>query len=329
MLANGISVVVCCFNSESVLPDTLQHLKLQTTSDDLEWEVVIVDNASTDTTTKIASEFASSFGNTDRLRIVAEPTPGLSNARKAGVFAAKYQYLIFCDDDNHLCPSYVESAYNFLKQNNDVNVVGGTGTAVSAIDLPHWFASFQSAYACGPQASEPGPIGNRYLYGAGMAIRTEYLRDAYASGFEHQLSDRSGQQLSSGGDGEIQEWLSILSPGERYFLPSLTFDHRISEARLSLTYLEQLYVGFGQMLPILQIYRRVKEGYRSAFYLWIRAWVSALAIYVLHLGASKSNDHRQLARKRHRETIRWLFTNRKNFFETVYHICSMHDRTAE
>ncbi|MGB7326124.1 MAG: glycosyltransferase [Rubripirellula sp.] len=329
MLADGISVVVCCFNSESVLAETLQHLKLQTVPDGLQWEVVLVDNASTDKTTNIAREFSSRFGSVDRLRIVEEPNPGLSNARKAGVFAAKYQCLIFCDDDNHLCPTYVDSAYTFLKQNIHVNAVGGTGTAVTEIDLPDWFASFQSAYACGPQAAQPGPIGNGYLYGAGLAVKTAHLRDVYESGFEHQLSDRSGQQLSSGGDGEIQEWLSIRSPGQRYFLPSLTFDHRIPQERLSIQYVEQLYVGFGRMLPILQIYRRVREGYRNPVFLWIRAWSSALILYALHSFTSKSPDHRRLVSRRHQETIRWLASNRKTFFESARHILVMHDQTEQ
>jgi GT2 family glycosyltransferase len=44
----GVSVVVCCHNSASRLPTTLHHLAAQEVPRDLGWEVIVVDNASTD-----------------------------------------------------------------------------------------------------------------------------------------------------------------------------------------------------------------------------------------------------------------------------------------
>jgi len=50
----GISVVIACHNSSKRLPQTLEHVKQQNVPEHVQWEVIIVDNASTDNTAQIA-----------------------------------------------------------------------------------------------------------------------------------------------------------------------------------------------------------------------------------------------------------------------------------
>jgi cellulose synthase/poly-beta-1,6-N-acetylglucosamine synthase-like glycosyltransferase len=50
----GVSVVICCYNSSQRLPQTLGHLLAQECEVDLPWEVIVVDNASTDGTAEVA-----------------------------------------------------------------------------------------------------------------------------------------------------------------------------------------------------------------------------------------------------------------------------------
>jgi len=109
----------------------------------------------------------------------------------------------------------------------------------------------------GPQANESGPISS-YPYGAGVVLRTAILRKAYGLGFKSLLSDRKGNTLSSGGDGEIAEWLAILDTGNWYYNSELQFFHFIETPRLNKTYLYRLSNGFGQMTPILRIYQRFR-----------------------------------------------------------------------
>jgi len=54
---DGISVVICCYNSASRLPATLQHIAEQSLDSEILWEIIIVDNASTDNTAEIASTY--------------------------------------------------------------------------------------------------------------------------------------------------------------------------------------------------------------------------------------------------------------------------------
>ena len=104
MLNDGISIIICCYNSEWIIARCLDALKQQRFSTPLEWEIIVVDNACTDETTTIVGRYLKELP----LRIVFEPEPGLLNARKRGISVAKYQYSIFCDDDNILCPNYTQ-----------------------------------------------------------------------------------------------------------------------------------------------------------------------------------------------------------------------------
>jgi len=79
----GVSIVICCHNSARLLPKTLSHLKRQRVPDGLSWEVVIVDNASTDDTGRIARGCWAEGGPVC-LRVIREPRLGLSYARERG-----------------------------------------------------------------------------------------------------------------------------------------------------------------------------------------------------------------------------------------------------
>jgi len=53
----GVSVIICCYNSVKRLPVTLAHLKSQVVFGQIPWEVIVIDNASTDRTAEVAKNY--------------------------------------------------------------------------------------------------------------------------------------------------------------------------------------------------------------------------------------------------------------------------------
>src|SRR5436190_1838589 len=98
----GVSVIICCYNSEHRIDKTLNHLQAQIISSSLQWEIILVDNASNDSTVKKADELWNKNAVTE-MNIISEPKPGLKNARLAGINKSKYEYISFIDDDNWVC----------------------------------------------------------------------------------------------------------------------------------------------------------------------------------------------------------------------------------
>jgi glycosyltransferase involved in cell wall biosynthesis len=113
----GISVIICCYNSSLRLPKTLEYLSNQATGNLFPWEIILVDNNSSDNTSVIATNFWASLDIDVPLIIVEESKPGLIYARNTGINKANYDFLIFCDDDNWLNKNYLCNVYKILNNN--------------------------------------------------------------------------------------------------------------------------------------------------------------------------------------------------------------------
>ncbi|MEZ4691514.1 MAG: glycosyltransferase [Ignavibacteria bacterium] len=65
--------------------------------------------------------------------------PGWSIARQKGFDTAKYEYIVFCDDDNLLKDDFVRTVYELMSENEDTGVLGGQGKSWSFIMPSKWF----------------------------------------------------------------------------------------------------------------------------------------------------------------------------------------------
>ena len=101
-MASGVSVLICSYNGASRLSKTLEHLALQKVSADILWEIILIDNASTDNTSQIAEEEWHKYSSKTNLRILQEPNAGKNNALDTGINNAIYDLILICDDDNWL-----------------------------------------------------------------------------------------------------------------------------------------------------------------------------------------------------------------------------------
>lgn len=200
-MRSGISVIICCFNGSRRLPQTLRHLANQQTEGNLPWEVILVDNASTDNSAEVAEVLWQELGTGVPLKVVYQPIPGLTAARQAGFAEAKYEYLLLCDDDNWLNPNYLRLAYRRMQEQPEIAVLGGKGELVFEEEPPIWMQAY-CVYANGAQAPIGGPARNNRVYGAGCVIRREALQKLMDADFQPILTDRQGLSLASGGDYE-------------------------------------------------------------------------------------------------------------------------------
>lgn len=270
-MEEGVSVVICCYNSASRLPQTLKHLSVQKTGS-LPWEIVLVNNGSTDNTEPVACSLWQEFGCRDiPLKIVNEPRPGLSFARATGTSSSTYDVLIFCDDDNWLEPDYVTEAHTFMFEHPEVGALGGTGLPVSDVALPAWFAKYKYCFACYRQAECDGQLtsATASLYGAGLVIRRQALEKLALKKFEPILSDRTGATLTSGGDTELSFALRLMGY-TLWFSEKLNFSHYLPPSRLTEQYLQRLNKSLSYCSGRLIIYKYVLSEKRVTRSVWLK-----------------------------------------------------------
>lgn len=273
---NGVSVILCCHNSARRLPETLRHLSRQVVSGGINWEVLVVDNASTDDTAETAVKAWPTEAKVP-LRVVVEPKAGLSHARERGVEDSRYEYLLFCDDDNWLAPSYVEKAIEIMNANPGVALAGGWGTPVCEIPPPRWFHDFAGPYGTGPQGDQAGVVSPLMtFYGAGAIVRKTDYRQLLKSGFRFFLSGRKGKKLTTGEDRELGYAFS-LNGKKLYYDPELKFQHFIPKERATFGYYRRMMTNCVPAGLVLQSYQlkilsRIdkRAGWKNS-YPWILA----------------------------------------------------------
>lgn len=111
-----ISVIIPAYNEEKYIADCLRSIVSQRSS--VGFEVIVVDNNSTDNTEKIARQFA--------VRVVRQLRQGRAFARQAGVSAAKGVLLVFTEADCQAPVDWVERIYQYAKHHSEI--VGITGS---------------------------------------------------------------------------------------------------------------------------------------------------------------------------------------------------------
>lgn len=241
----GVSVVICCYNSALRLPETLKHLLAQDAPADLPWEVIVVDNASTDDTAQVARSFWPDDAPV-LLRVVSEPEPGLKHARRRGFQEARYELVSFVDDDNWLESNWVKLVAEIMVEHPEVGACSGRTQAVTEIEAPAWFAEYASGYVIGEQGDKIGDVtwSRGHLWGAGLTVRKSAWFDLCSLDFSTHLSGRKAKNLSSGEDYELCYALR-LAGWRLWYSDKLILRHFISAERLTLDYLSRLKTGFG------------------------------------------------------------------------------------
>ena len=114
MHKNGISLVIFCYNSENRIQETLVRIVNQKFTKGIEWEVIVIDNNSTDKTLEVTERVWKSLDCKVSFQIVTEKKQGTSYARLKGIQSANYDIVAFVDDDNRLFENWVEQAFHFM-----------------------------------------------------------------------------------------------------------------------------------------------------------------------------------------------------------------------
>ena len=317
----GVSVVICTHNAGTRLRPTLEHLRQQSV-DAIPWEVILVDNASTDDTARAALEYWPSEPPCP-LRVVREPQLGLSHARDRGIAESSYEFVLFVDDDNWLAPGYVQAVYDLLAGHPDLGACGGYARPVTETDPPAWFSTVHSAYAVGGQAPSEGDVasGQGFLWGAGMGLRKTAYESLRSAGFRSLVMDRQGNALSSGGDVELS-YVMRLGGWRLWYDPKLILDHAQAPGRLDWNYLRRLMFANGLGGPVLDLYKLHFDDcprHNKMIGAWWLGRTAIAAINVVRAGSlwlwSGRDGRKQLQLAYRRGLLRGLIQQRRRYRE--------------
>ncbi len=247
-----LSIIISTYNRAQSLLRTLNSLAEQS-ADPTKWECVVVNNASTDNTEEVCSQFIAAHP-TMNIRLVVEPEQGLSHARNCGVRASKGTYLVFIDDDETVSPDFVD-AYIELFTTHSAFAAAGAVVPCYEGGRPKWMSKYPEKMIANPIdlgdsirtiPSEITPAGGN------MAFNREVFT---LYGYFDTTLGRNGDKLLGGEENDM--FARIRALGERvYYAPRAKVYHHIHVDRLTPEYFETLAYGVGQSKRL----RAEKEG---------------------------------------------------------------------
>ncbi|QNE38419.1 glycosyltransferase family 2 protein [Hymenobacter sp. NBH84] len=257
----GVSLLICTYNGAARIVETLNHLAQQIVAPSVAWEILLVDNASTDDVATVAQAFWATVATTAPLRVYTQPTPGKNYALELAYQEAGYSYMCIVDDDNWLAPDYVQNGFDILQSHPEVGLLGGRTTGAFEVEPPEWFKQYQHYYAVGtpilydgdtPRPVSDGPVIDFELWGAGLFVRHIIWERMVALGFESLLSGRKGADLVAGEDHELC-FVARLLGYTLWYSSSLSLVHYMTKGRLTVEYRDRLLracvTGSLQLLP--------------------------------------------------------------------------------
>jgi glycosyltransferase involved in cell wall biosynthesis len=288
------TVIICTHNpGDAYLRRTLAGLQAQTlpVSD---WELILIDNASS---IPLAHRFNLSWHPYGRL--VHESKLGLTSARCRGIGEARGEVLVFVDDDNVLCESYLKEA---LSISDKYPFLGAWGAGLIApiyeVPPPDWAGPYLGHLSLRDIRQKRWSNGNDYSatpVGAGLCIRRfiaeKYRQEISGDPLRAQF-DRKGTNLDCAGDVDLAYTSARFALGWGVF-PELKIHHLIPPARTTKKYLLNIQQAsaaslvlltykLGEPLPPRQ--STLKRALRALWIFWSQGWIQAKLFIAHHRG---------------------------------------------
>jgi len=280
-----LSVLICTYNRGDILAECLESV-VSTYTEAFPIEVIVIDNNSTDNTSGIVQQFHSKY---PYVVYHFEKAQGLSYARNAGYHKAKYDWVVYLDDDALVHDNFFERIF-YLISDTDYKCIGGLYLPWYKYGQPKWyresFGSNRKSYTALTALKS-----SEYVSGGIFLIQKSLL---YAhNGFDVGLG-MTGETVAYGEEDDLQNRLRSSGITIAYD-PLLKIDHLVPQYKMDvkwflnasyemgksffairgypdnkLTGIFALLIGLGQLLVgfFLNVFKLLKKDYYlESFYL--------------------------------------------------------------
>ncbi|MGD1805915.1 hormogonium polysaccharide biosynthesis glycosyltransferase HpsE [Dapis sp. BLCC M126] len=234
------TVAIPTYNGASKLPLVLEKLRSQINTQNISWEIIVVDNNSSDNTAKIIQDYQSRFYEFVSIKYFFEPKQGAAFARLKAIKEAKSTYIGFLDDDVLPDQNWVSAAYSFCQAHPQAGAVGGQIHGDFEVEPPPEYRRVYPFLSIREHGSKPilfEPNRLNLPTTASLVISKKAWDESVPDRFT--LSGRVGSSMVASEDYELL--LYIYKNGwEIWYNPEMESYHKIPADRLERNYLLSL-----------------------------------------------------------------------------------------
>jgi glycosyltransferase involved in cell wall biosynthesis len=242
----NITVILCTYNRCRELANALNSVAASTLPEGVEWEVLVVDNNSSDQTREVVEDFCRRHSR--RIRYLFEPQQGKSYALNSGIREATGEVLAFLDDDVTVDPRWLQNLTVPLR-NGEWSGSGGRTIRAQTFTPPNWLAldgrysMMGVLYASFDLGDKPREL-DRAPYGANMAYRKKMF-EKYG-GFRTDLGPSSNKEIPRPNE-DTEFGRRLMAAGERLrYEPSALVYHPVPKNRIQKDYFLAWWFDYGR-----------------------------------------------------------------------------------
>lgn len=236
------SIIIPTFNRDHSLRRCVHSLVRQNFSTN-QYEILIIDNASTDRTKEFAEKLVKEHSNVE-IRYFAEPVPGLLSGRHRGILEARGEIIILVDDDIEADKHWLSAIIETF-DDPEVQLVGGRNLPKYEVDPPEWLDWFWESQELGRSCGflslldfgeNIREIDACFVWGLNFSIRKTAVFEL--GGFHPDIVPKNLQYLQ--GDGETGLTLKArLKKYKAIYQPKASVFHHVPSGRLTLEYFDK------------------------------------------------------------------------------------------
>ena len=240
---NSVSIIICTYNRSASLRQTFESLcQLQPPAVD-RWEILLIDNNSTDDTKDICRQYQTRLP----IRYIFEKQQGLSFARNRALDEAASDFIVFTDDDVDFDPAWLVRLLAAARAHPECIFFGGRIFPRNEIEPPAWMTKYSRELLSGitmhyDLGDTMRPlVKNETAYGASMA----FPKKAFANGLRFRVElGRIGKHMTVHEDVVLMQEL-IAAGGSGLYVPDAILYHRNAKNRLTEKYVRKWFIGAG------------------------------------------------------------------------------------
>ena len=267
------SVIICTYNRAANLPQCLEALADQQSVENRDWEVLVVDNNSSDNTPAVVAELARKLPI--RIRYAHEPQQGLNHARNAGIRESNGKYFSYVDDDIIVSKPWLSSLLESFEA-NDADAVGGRIHLDPSVILPKWIRTDTDMLGfLGYQDYGDTPLRldgrRRYPFGGNMAFNRRVVeRIGY---FDPKVGRKGAgekrSELFKGAEMDYFHRLAASGEVRIFYAPNAIVYHQIKPFQLKKKYFRTVHfnMGYQNALHTGAVYPREVFGIPRFYFL--------------------------------------------------------------
>lgn len=274
------SIIIPTYNRYFFLRDLIHSLDLQV-YDKNDFEIIIVDNGSTDDTRSCKSIFEHQYPQLN-IKYLLEPTPGLLSGRHTGAIHSSSDILIFVDDDIITTPNWLCSIVDSFEKYPDINLIGGRNLPLYKSIVPSWVEYFWSENVFGKvcgwlslldfgEIEKVIPPG--FVWGLNYSIRKSALFEL--GGFHPDNIPDDLQYFQGDGESGLSAKAEKRKMSALYQPDALVY-HQIPESRLTYHYFEKraFYQGVCNSYSNIRRLGKVTKNYPNSVYKKLKYYLS-------------------------------------------------------